>query len=30
MGIINSGFYTIHTFLQNHIYHIPEYQRGYS
>jgi len=30
MGIINSGFLTVSTFLQQHIYHVPEYQRGYS
>lgn len=30
MGIINSSFYSISTFLPQHTYHIPEYQRGYS
>lgn len=30
MGIINSGFLTVSTFLQQHIYNVPEYQRGYS
>ena len=30
MGIINSSFYNISTFLSQHKYFIPEYQRGYS